>query len=330
MGSVQAAAFHLGKSSSKNYAEARELALEIGAADVDGVLVVTYRANEVPCEKFRRVETLAGKWKSSRYVLGDVEVDAPRWWAGVAALDTQPRWAVVDTETTGLDADARIVEIAVIVLDGGGRQLHEWTSLVNPGISIPASASKIHGIYDHHVAGSPKFTEISSRLDELLSGLCMVAHNAAYDTRIILGEYARASLSPPMAETLCTMYMTARLYPGESKKLENLARLADVEHNSAHRAMGDAKATAGLLRHAMERGVDLAEWRKPVSTPPRPRAARPAPDRESGEFLREPGRESDVTAVTKAAVEGCGKMFAVFVLSFALISMLSLVLVRLL
>lgn len=66
--------------------------------------------------------------------------------------------AVIDTETTGLDPVAgRIVDIAVIhhTLGSDEAPVVAFSSPVRPGIPIPPEVSRIHGITDEMVAGSP-------------------------------------------------------------------------------------------------------------------------------------------------------------------------------
>ncbi|OYV32094.1 MAG: hypothetical protein B7Z83_11095, partial [Thiomonas sp. 20-64-5] len=70
--------------------------------------------------------------------------------------------ACIDTETTGFSPEAgdKLVTIGVVILRGQDIVAErEW--LVNPGRSIPRDASQVHGIYDRHVAGKPRFPEIA-------------------------------------------------------------------------------------------------------------------------------------------------------------------------
>jgi len=99
-------------------------------------------------------------------------------WAREALDD--PRTVVLDTETTGLDDDARIVEISIIT--GSGEVLVD--TLLNPGGEpIPDEAASIHGITDAMVTaeGVPSFSEVLDRLTVALDGRRCLIYNAAFD-----------------------------------------------------------------------------------------------------------------------------------------------------
>src|SRR3954447_9618292 len=77
----------------------------------------------------------------------------------------QPRFAVIDVETTGLSPEQnRILEIAVVTTDPRGRVLDEWATRLNP--QGPVGASHIHGITDADVAHAPLFTDVVTELNQ--------------------------------------------------------------------------------------------------------------------------------------------------------------------
>ncbi|MGW7674414.1 3'-5' exonuclease [Streptomyces sp. NPDC054775] len=85
----------------------------------------------------------------------------------------------MDTETTGLTATSRIVEIAVTTASGTVL----LDTLINPGGEpIPAQATAIHGITDAMVKDAPTFSEVLPRLTEALAGRRIVIYKREYDT----------------------------------------------------------------------------------------------------------------------------------------------------
>lgn len=96
-------------------------------------------------------------------------------WAREALAD--PDTVILDTETTGLSDDARIVDIAVTT--ASGEVLLD--TLINPGEPIPASATGIHGITDTDVADAPTFAQILPRLTDAVAGKRVLVYNLSYD-----------------------------------------------------------------------------------------------------------------------------------------------------
>ena len=78
--------------------------------------------------------------------------------------------AVLDIQSTGLKPDtARIVRLSVLRVEpDGGENLK--SVIVNPVISIPASATKVHGISDSDVVGKPVFRAYARGLADHLEG----------------------------------------------------------------------------------------------------------------------------------------------------------------
>lgn len=68
----------------------------------------------------------------------------------------------VDTETTGLDADAEIIELAV--LDMNGTVLLE--TLVKPVDAVPPQATAVHGLTDVDLVDAPAWPDIAAPLAE--------------------------------------------------------------------------------------------------------------------------------------------------------------------
>lgn len=95
------------------------------------------------------------------------------------------RWrgdtVIIDTETTGLGADARIVEIAIIGIRGNVL----LDSLVCPRRPIPDEVTAIHGITDVMVATAPTFEDLRDQITDILDGATVIAWNAAFDLRML-------------------------------------------------------------------------------------------------------------------------------------------------
>lgn len=151
----------------------------------------------------------------------------------------------LDTETTGLQDDARIVDIAVVT-DAGEVLLD---TLINPGVPIPAEATEIHGITDAMVAGAPGFAEVLPRLAAAVQGRRVLVYNLSYDDgRLrhelgLLGQGATAGLAASSWEDAMVPY--SDWYGDWSEYWGNYSW---QPLNGGHRALGDCLAVIDCLK----------------------------------------------------------------------------------
>lgn len=116
--------------------------------------------------------------------------NAVMWARGVLA---DPEAVVLDTETTGLDADARLVQVAILHVQSGAVLLD---TLVNPECSIPSDATMIHGITDACVQSAPTAREVLKLVSRAIQGQRVVIYNKAFDYAVLRSERARVGLPP--------------------------------------------------------------------------------------------------------------------------------------
>lgn len=171
------------------------------------------------------------------------EVDAP-------VLPPGAGFAVIDVETTGLSPrTSRIVEIAVVLLDVNCRPIGEMSTLINPDAHI--SATEIHGIRARDVRHAPTFPDIAALLFAGLRGRVPVAHNCEFELRMLTAEFNRMGVKfeGDTIPGLCTMSLAAAYLPAApGRSLAACCEAAGVDLLNAHTALGDARATAALLR----------------------------------------------------------------------------------
>jgi DNA polymerase III epsilon subunit-like protein len=193
-------------------------------------------------------------------------IEAPAVEAPVqsAALDLRvaaTRFLVLDTETTGVGHDARIVEISALGFGPKEEPSVLLDTVVDPEIPVPVEASRVHGLRDADVRGAPTFAEILPTLLAALDGRVLVAHNAVFDVGVLGRELARAghALRPP---ALCTMLLGGLLPGGKPNLSLAMARAtfggAEDADLAAHGARGDAMTCARVLRR--ERMLALGKW----------------------------------------------------------------------
>ncbi|SIT74021.1 3'-5' exonuclease [Pontibaca methylaminivorans] len=153
---------------------------------------------------------------------------------------------VFDTETTGLDPAAGLVQIAGLRITNGRLTGERFETLVNPGCPIPPRATRVHGITDAMVADAPGAAQALRAFHGFAEGAVLVAHNAPFDMGFLRRDAAGAGIAFDHP-VLDTVLLSAMVWgQASSHSLDALAgRLAiTIAPERRHTAMGDAEATA--------------------------------------------------------------------------------------
>jgi DNA polymerase-3 subunit epsilon len=162
--------------------------------------------------------------------------------------------AVLDLESTGVDPlRDRIVEIAVLKIlpDGSSELFHER---VDPLISIPTKATAIHGIREVDVIPSPTFALLAAELDAYLAGADLAGFGlSSFDLPLLAAEFARVGRCFRVAGRHVLDVLT--LYRRhEPRDLQSAVRhYLSAEHEDAHSAVADVRATAAVLGQQITR-----------------------------------------------------------------------------
>lgn len=146
----------------------------------------------------------------------------------------------IDLETTGANpAIDRITEIGLVEVDRAGHATR-WSSLVNPGTSIPAFIQGLTGISNEMVRTAPSFAELAPDLYQRLQGALFIAHNARFDYGFLRNAFSEAGYAF-RAQVLCTVKLSRKLFPEEARhNLDALIARHALVPDARHRALADA------------------------------------------------------------------------------------------
>ena len=145
-------------------------------------------------------------------------------------------YAILDIETTGGQYNEEgITEIAIYRFDGH-EVVDQFISLVNPEIPIQPFVVKLTGINNAMLRSAPKFYEVAKRIIEITQDCIIVAHNAAFDYRVLRMEFRRLGYEFNR-NTLCTVELSKKLIPDQpSYSLGKLVRSLGIPIADRHRA----------------------------------------------------------------------------------------------
>lgn len=172
-----------------------------------------------------------------------------------------------DTETTGLPRNwrapvtdlnnwPRMVQLAYLFYDSEGVEISGGDYIIRPeGFTIPANTSKIHGITTERalIEGKSLVTVLQQFEVLLEQADFLVAHNMAFDEKIVGAEFLRSGMMNSIGRKnkICTMERTTGFcriegpYGYKWPKLTELhSKLFGSDFDEAHNAAMDIRATA--------------------------------------------------------------------------------------
>ncbi len=206
----------------------------------------------------------------------------------------------VDTETNGRGGDlCELTEVGAVLV-GGGEAHDTWDSLVRVERPLSRGIERFTGITQQMVDSAPAPAAVLPELAKMLEGRVMVAHNAAFDRRVLHQAFERAELEWPTPPVLCTVSLARRFAPlVRQRRLALLADALGIEVEISHRALPDAMTCARVLcalfgrlcAHAPTVGeaVALLEPRRRRPAKPEARRRPPAERPDLSQLPEDPG-----------------------------------------
>jgi DNA polymerase-3 subunit epsilon len=172
------------------------------------------------------------------------------------------RQIVLDTETTGLSAEAgdRIIEIGCVELLNRkltGRNFHYY---LNPERESHEDALKVHGITNEFLQDKPKFAFIVDEFIDYIRDADIIIHNASFDIGFLNKELelvGKPAFKDHVGKVLDTLAMAKEIYPGKRNSLDALCDRLGVSNaaRTLHGALLDAELLADVYIN-LTRGQD--------------------------------------------------------------------------
>ncbi len=163
-----------------------------------------------------------------------------------------------DLETTGTDPDKdKILEFCFIELDEGLNEQARWSRLVNPGIKIPADNTEIHGITDEMVADKPAFSHYAVRIQKLVEGTVLIAHNHRFDVQFLHNELIAAGQTGLAPDHPCIDTLQIERNVNSHRLEACYRRYVGAPLDDAHRSEADTAAMVDVLRRQLETHADV-------------------------------------------------------------------------
>lgn len=156
-------------------------------------------------------------------------------------------YVVFDLETTGINpVSDEIIEIAAVKVRDGSI-VGNFSSLVNPGIPIPAGATAVNGITNQMVADAPKLNIVLKQFLDFIGGDILVGHNIhTFDLKFILKSADTLFGIGIHNDYVDTLFMARACLPMlKHHRLSDVSNYFQISTEGAHRALCDCIMNQG-------------------------------------------------------------------------------------
>ena len=167
------------------------------------------------------------------------------------------RYIAFDVETTGLSPySERIIEVGAVIFENG-QKVNEFNTLINPGIPVPSSATKINHITNAMLADAPTESEAYPKLVNFLGNALsketiICAHNARFDMSFLSNTFSRLGYDAEIVY-VDTLSIARNLIPGlDNYKQPTIANHFGIVNNNEHRAASDAEVCGIILSKLLD------------------------------------------------------------------------------
>lgn len=161
------------------------------------------------------------------------------------------RQIALDTETTGIGANHKIIEIGCVEIFDRVLTGNTFHIYLNPRRRVDEEAFRVHGLSNEFLNDKPEFFEIMDEFIAFVKGAELIIHNAPFDTGFINYELECAR-APFALEEHCKIFDTLvyakTKHPGQRNSLDALCKRYDVDNSNRqyHGALLDAQLLADV------------------------------------------------------------------------------------
>ena len=154
------------------------------------------------------------------------------------------RFAAIDFETANPSRESACA-VGIVLVEGGQITARERRLIRPPTQSFAFTG--IHGIAWNQVANAPKFVDVWSDFEKLISGVkFLAAHNATFDRSVINTCCRSAGITPPVVPMRCSMLISRKVWGIYPTTLPNVCRRLGISLQH-HDPLSDAEACAKIV-----------------------------------------------------------------------------------
>ena len=174
-----------------------------------------------------------------------------------AIQELKQRYIAFDVETTGLSPmNDKIIEVGAVLFENG-EITKRYSTLVNPEVSVPYSATAVNHITNEMVKDAPKEKVVYAELvdflgDALNQQTAICAHNASFDMNFLSETLMRLGYDGKI-HYVDTLSLSRNLIKDlHNYKQDTVALYFDLTNDQSHRAVSDAEICGKILWNLLQ------------------------------------------------------------------------------
>ncbi|MDE6535074.1 MAG: 3'-5' exonuclease [Muribaculaceae bacterium] len=134
-----------------------------------------------------------------------------------------------------------------IVIVRDGRIVDRFYSLIQPSPNYYNRwTTAVHGLTRRDTDDQPTFPEVWTRIEPLIEGLPLVAHNRPFDESCLKAAFEEYGMDYPGYEFYCTLAASRRKLRLPNHQLHVSAAACGFDLENHHNALADAEACAAI------------------------------------------------------------------------------------
>lgn len=154
-------------------------------------------------------------------------------------------FVAIDFETAN-GRRSSVCSVGIVVVRGG-EIVDKFYSLIRPTPNYYNQwTTEIHGLTRRDTDSQPRFPEVWAKIEPMIQGLPLVAHNRPFDEGCLKAVFAEYGMTYPNYEFYCTLAASRRQLKLRSHQLHISASACGYNIENHHNALCDAEACAAI------------------------------------------------------------------------------------
>lgn len=207
------------------------------------------KPSEKQKEGFKKASITREKNNEKKYMIASLK-NAIYWREKFESL-LNDKYLILDTETTGIDGEDEIIDIAIIDMQGNIL----LDTFVNTNQEIKESAYYVHGINKEMINNAPYFKEINDNVKKIIENKTLLIFNDGFDVRMLRQSGYNNEIN---SKCLMNLYMS---YANSERwiSLQNAMEYEELDIIQNHRALSDCLCCLKLIKKIIENSNNLIE-----------------------------------------------------------------------